>query len=77
MRYRKAVPPSSDRAKNDLVNLLSSLTIVLEKANDVDNRHSVDIGGGTPSPRSFMIKQIVKSLRYSVAICKKAIGQPK
>lgn len=68
---------ADDRAKADLINILSSLTIVLEKIHDAQTRHGIDVGGGTPSPRTFMINQVEKYVKLAVAITKKAIGQPK
>lgn len=72
---RKAAP--SDRAKNDIIGIVSALGIVLERIHDAQTRHDAEVSPGTPTPRTFMLGQVEKYVKLAIAIAKKAATQAK
>lgn len=75
MRRQIKATPGSDRGRDDIMNIMSSLQIVNTKISDYLDRRSVDLGGGTPSPRTFMLRQVQKYVKLGISICKGALSK--
>lgn len=72
MKTRTKADPDA-RYKADMVNVLSSLQIVLQKVHDMQTKYGKEVSPGIPDPKSFMVNAVEKYVKLSIAILKKAM----